>query len=157
MYGLKQAGMLAHADLKTHLVPYGYSPLRHTPGLWKHESNSVVFSLVVDDFGVKYTNAKHAQHLLNALSQKYDITTDWSGSLYCGLAIEWDYTNKTVNISMPHYAEQVLAQHQHPHPKRLVHSQSTWIAPTYHTKGPHLTPPLDHSKPLTPTQSKQLQ
>ena len=53
MYGLKQAGILANQQLQKHLEPYGYAPVRHMPGLWKHATNSVTFSLVVDDFGIK--------------------------------------------------------------------------------------------------------
>ena len=68
MYGLKQAGILAYNDLKTHLSPHGYALVRHTPGLWRHTSNSVSFTLVVDDFGIKYTHLKDAQHVLNTIS-----------------------------------------------------------------------------------------
>ena len=33
MYGLKQAGKIAHNDLKKHLMPHGYTPVDFTPGL----------------------------------------------------------------------------------------------------------------------------
>ena len=33
MYGLPQAGRLAHDGLKQHLAPYGYAPVTYTPGL----------------------------------------------------------------------------------------------------------------------------
>ena len=39
----------------------------------------------VDDFGVMFQGAENAQHLIDALQQKYKVTVDWSGSLYCGL------------------------------------------------------------------------
>ena len=55
MPGLKQAACLANERLVHHLAPYGYVPVQHTPSLWKHESNGILFSLVVDDFGIKYT------------------------------------------------------------------------------------------------------
>ena len=48
MYGLKQAGIIAHNELIKHLAPYGYAPVQHTPGLWKHETRDTIFSLVVD-------------------------------------------------------------------------------------------------------------
>ena len=38
MYGLPQAGKLAHDQLKAHLAKYGYHPCRLTPGLWKHDN-----------------------------------------------------------------------------------------------------------------------
>jgi hypothetical protein len=54
MYGLKQAGLLANQLLQKLLVPFGYYPARHTPGLWLHKSRPIAFSLVVDDVAVKY-------------------------------------------------------------------------------------------------------
>ena len=33
MYGLPQAGVLAHAKLKSVLAPHGYAPTKNTPGL----------------------------------------------------------------------------------------------------------------------------
>jgi hypothetical protein len=54
MYGLKQAGLLANKLLRTRLAPFGYYPARHTPGIWLHKTRSISFTLVVDDFAVKY-------------------------------------------------------------------------------------------------------
>jgi hypothetical protein len=56
MYGLKQAGLLANQLLQTLLVPFGYYPARHTPGLWLHRTRPISFTLVVDDFTVKYVS-----------------------------------------------------------------------------------------------------
>eukprot|EP00957_Ditylum_brightwellii_P037850 2862750-Ditylum_brightwellii.AAC.1 len=55
MCGLPQAGKLANEQLTKHIALYGYYPVRHTPGLWRHTSRDIRFTLVVDDFGVKYT------------------------------------------------------------------------------------------------------
>jgi hypothetical protein len=67
MYGLKQAGLLANQLLQTRLAPFGYYPARHTPGLWLHKTRPISFTLVVDDFTVKYVGKQHAEHLRNAL------------------------------------------------------------------------------------------
>jgi hypothetical protein len=103
MYGLKQAGKLANDLLVENLAPYGYAPVPITPGLWKHQTRPISFTLVVDDFGICYTNKDDVDHLLHALQQHYTISTDWSGTSYCGLTIDWDYHNHTCNISMPGY------------------------------------------------------
>jgi hypothetical protein len=60
IYRLKQAGLLANQLLQTRLAPFGYNPARHTPGLWLHKTRQIVFSLVVDDFTVKYVGKHHA-------------------------------------------------------------------------------------------------
>ena len=67
MYGLPQAGMLAHKDLVSQLTKHGYYPATFTPGLWTHESNGITFTLVVDDFGIKYTSIESLNHLINVL------------------------------------------------------------------------------------------
>jgi hypothetical protein len=67
MYGLKQAGLLANQLLKTCLASFGYYPARHTPGLWLHKTQLISFTIVVDDFTVKYVGKQHAGHLRNAL------------------------------------------------------------------------------------------
>jgi hypothetical protein len=50
MYGLKEASILAYDQLKAYLAPYGYSPVRFTPGLWKHDTRRTTFTLAVDNF-----------------------------------------------------------------------------------------------------------
>jgi hypothetical protein len=67
MYDLKQAGHLANQLLQTHLAPFGYCPARHTPGIWLHKTRPISFTLVVDDFAVKYVGKQHGEHLRNAL------------------------------------------------------------------------------------------
>ena len=91
MYGLPQAGILANKQLTERLATRGYHPCKHTPGLWKHEWRPVWFTLVVDDFGIKYKGRKHVNHLLETLKQWYEVAEDWSGTRYCGITIELDY------------------------------------------------------------------
>ena len=54
MYGLPHAGFLAHAKLTSVLAPHRYAPAKNTPVLWTHATHPIAFSLVVDNFGVKY-------------------------------------------------------------------------------------------------------
>ena len=88
MYGLPQAGRMAEEELVEHLAPYGYAPVKHTPGLWKHESRPVTFVLVIDDFGVQYVGKEHADHLAMALKARYNMTEDWAGERYCGITLK---------------------------------------------------------------------
>ena len=64
MYGLKQAGIIEHRSLIHHLAPFGYHPARHTPGLCQHETRETIFTLVVDDFAIKYTSLDNVQFCL---------------------------------------------------------------------------------------------
>jgi hypothetical protein len=81
VYGLKQAGVLANQLLQKRLKPFGYYPARHTLYLWLHNTKPTAFSLVVDDFAVKYITKSDATHLRDALLQHYEITTDWKGTV----------------------------------------------------------------------------
>ena len=70
---LKQAARLANERLVHPLAYYGYAPVHHTPSLWKHESNRILFALVVDDFGIKSTSESATSHLLQSL--RYNLVT----------------------------------------------------------------------------------
>jgi hypothetical protein len=82
MYVLKQVSILSNQLLQTRLEPFVYYPARHTPGLWLHKTRYIVFSLIVDDFAVKYVGKQHADHLRNALLKSYELTTDWAAKVY---------------------------------------------------------------------------
>jgi hypothetical protein len=63
VYGLPQAGILANELLQRRLAQDGYRPTKHTHGLWTHDTRPITFSLVVDDFGIKYVGQEHTDHL----------------------------------------------------------------------------------------------
>jgi hypothetical protein len=150
MYGLPQAGILAHDRLVKHLNQHGYYATKHTPGLFQHETRPISFSLVVDDFGVKYVGREHAEHLVTTLQLLYTITTEWDGELYIGITLKWDYHNRTVDLSMPGYIAKALKRFNHPALTRLQHSPHSWTAPDYGSKI-QLTDPADTSSPLDAT------
>jgi len=80
MYGLLQASHIANDKLIPILKAAGYHQAEHTPGLFTHEWHPIAFSLVVDDFGIKYIGKEHAQHLLSTLEEHDTISQDWTGS-----------------------------------------------------------------------------
>ena len=87
MNGLPQAGILANKLLKTCLAKHGYQELKHTPGLFKHDTRPIWFTLVVNNFGIKYTGAEHCKHLIKILRSFYDVEVDMAGRLYCGIDV----------------------------------------------------------------------
>jgi hypothetical protein len=147
MYGLKQAGLLANQLLQTRLVPFGYYPAQNTPGLWLHKSRSISFTLVVDDFAVKYNGKQHAEHLWNAHLQTYEITTDWTATVYSGMTLKWDYRKRTCDISMPGYVSNVLSKFQHDAPKHPQHTPSRYVTPVYGAK-PNMPRRMKHPRSL---------
>jgi len=147
MYGLPQAGRLANKLLAKRLATKGYTQAPHTPGLWTHAFRPVAFSLVVDDFGVKYVDKMHADHLMAALEENYEVSKDWEGQLYCGITLQWDYERRTLDTSMPGYVEAALHKFQHPRPKRPQDAPHKSNLPQYGSKvqltdAPDTTPRL---------------
>jgi hypothetical protein len=114
MYGLPQAGIIPQELLAKQSKEQGYLQSKTTPRLWKHEWQPITFSLVIDDFGVKYVGKEHPQHLLQMVQKYYMCLFEADREQYCGLTIQWDYPGKKVHLSMPLYVENALKQFQHP-------------------------------------------
>lgn len=129
MYGLPQARKLANDLLNKRLAPHGYVPIPHTPGLWKHCTKPVWFTLMVDDFGIKYIGDKNLQHLIDTLKQYYKITVFKARGKYLGITIAWNYDNKHFDISVPDYVRDALQKFGHPTPKQPHHAPSKYIPP----------------------------
>jgi hypothetical protein len=155
MYGLPQAGILANRKLLPHLAAHGYLPCPHTHGLFKHDTRPIAFSLVVDDFGVRYVGKEHADHLYSTLQSNYTVTADWSGSSFLGMHLEWDYEHGTVDISMPGYIAKALQRFQHPPPTKAENSPHLHVEPQYGAAIQY-TQPEDNTPALTPADTQTL-
>jgi hypothetical protein len=75
MYGLPQSGLLANELLEKRFNKRGYHQSKLVPGLWSHKWCPVQFTLVVDNFGVKYAGEEHALHLKQTLEENYKCHT----------------------------------------------------------------------------------
>jgi hypothetical protein len=151
MYGLPQAGKIANDLLAKRLARKGYYQCRHTPGLWKYAYRPIQFSLVVNDFSVEYVGKEHADHLHTAITDHYDCSVDWTGSLYCGITLAWDYTNCTLDISMPGYVAAALHHYHHDPPSHRQDSPHP-AAPKQYCVRIQLIEPVDTSPILDEAQ-----
>jgi hypothetical protein len=121
MYGLPQAGLLAQQQLIKRLNKAGYYQSESSPGFWRHEWRPISFTLVVDDFGVKYVGKENADHLISVLQEHYAIDIDWEGTRYIGLTLDWDYDQRKVHLSMPGYISKALSRFAHEPPSKPQH------------------------------------
>lgn len=158
IYGLKQAGRLAQQRLIKHLAAHGYTQTKNSTCLFKHATNGTVFTLVVDDFGVKYYNKADAQHLLDTLEKLYRIKTNWTGDHYIGFDIRFDTCInsqlRTVALSMPRYLPNALKRFKIG-PHRPVHNPIDYHPGKFNAIQ---TPtPLDPSPPCTAAETKRIQ
>ena len=84
MHGLQESGALSNEQLRQHLATYSWKPIQLTLGLWKHDSNKLIFFLVLDNFGVKHLTKVSVEHPINALKDKYeDLEVNWKGEKLC--------------------------------------------------------------------------
>jgi hypothetical protein len=134
MYGLPQSGILAQELLEQRLNDEGYHQSKFTPGLWTHEWRPICFTLVVDDFGVKYVGEQHAEHLVSVIDKHYDFTTDWEGKRYLGLTLDWEYAKRKVHLSMPGYLPDALARFKKERPTKPQPQPHAHTPPNYGAK-----------------------
>ena len=76
MYRLPHTSLIANKLLKKRPNTHGYHQSKLAPGLWKHKWRPIWFTLVVDNFGVKYVGKEHALHLKSVLESSYLLSTD---------------------------------------------------------------------------------
>jgi hypothetical protein len=131
MYGLPQAGIIANQLLAHRLAIHGSHQNKFTPGLWRHVTRPIQFTLIVGDFGVQYVRKEHAQHLIDALETDYTVSKDWTGGLYCCITLKWEYEDKHADLSMPRYIKDSLHKYQHHIPKRPKYAPYNWTFPAY--------------------------
>jgi hypothetical protein len=131
IYGLKQAARLAFDNLVKLLAPDGYYHVRAYPGLWKHRTRATVFSLCVDDFGIKYTSMDDANHLITSIRKPFKCSVDWAGKIYLGLTSNWNYVQKYVDLSMPGYVPAARLKFQHKMPAKPQYAPHPWKQPAY--------------------------
>ncbi len=112
VWGLPQLGILTNKCLCRKLAPFGYYESINTPGLWRHELRPLTFTLVEDNFGVKFVN-KEDNNFISSIKTTYKLTKDWTGNLYCSITLEWDYVTRTANILMPDYIKKKLQEYEH--------------------------------------------
>jgi hypothetical protein len=156
MYGLPESGILANKLLKKRLTKAGYFECQFTPGLYRHAWRPIMFSLIVDDFGVKCQGIQHAKHLKTALEEHYDVSVDWEGKLFCGITLDWNYDMKRVDLSVPGFVNRKLTKWQHKKPTRPQHSPYQ-AAPIVYGAKTQKPVQSDVTAPLTDKQIKLVQ
>ncbi|KAL7489592.1 hypothetical protein ACHAW6_015259 [Cyclotella cf. meneghiniana] len=156
IYGLPQAGILAQKLLAKHLATNSYYQCECTPGLWCHKWQPIMFTLIVDDFGIEYGGEEHSIHLHDTIKAHYDITENWQGNLYSGINLHWDYIKHNCHLTMHNYIDTVLTKYNHSPPRKPVISPFKATPITFGVKVQHTLDP-DSTPPLNAASIKQVQ
>ena len=109
MYGLPHAGKIAQDVLIERLASHGYLQTG-TACLFRHATNGVAFTLIVDDFGVKFQDPAGAEDLIRCLQLYYTLTIKKDATKYIGLTIAVDHVAREVRLSVPGLIAKVLRQ-----------------------------------------------
>ena len=156
IYGLPQAGRLAQEKLVKHLAQHGYTASDDTSCLFSHTTRPTKFTLVVDDFAIKYNAEADLDHLLDALRETYTITVDRAIKKYVGIQVDFDRAAGTVSLSMPDYVRKALQRFGVEINKRAVDSPLLYTPPSY-GKCKQQYAPIDTSRKLNGTEVQRLQ
>ena len=146
MCGLVQVGNILHTALREHLLTFGYEPEPITSVLWLQNKNGITFILVVYKFGVLYHTREESQQLINEIQEKYEITQDWTGSLYSGITLNWHYKTDILYISVTGYVKEVLHKFYHSTTLLPRHYPHQWNPPNYDSTAPQMA----HQAPELP-------
>ena len=153
-YGLKQSGKIAHEDLVKHLNKHYYVQAEYTDGLFVHKLRDISFKLVLDNFGINYTNKDDVNHLTSIMRSKSKFKVDFHAKQNIGINLEWDYIKRQVICSMHGYVrnaeeelKNILIAKRHYAPSYI--EQSNYKAKVQYAKE-------DHEPPLSATQIKTI-
>jgi hypothetical protein len=156
IYGLPQAGKLAQDRLIKHLAGHGYIQCINTPCLFIHQTNGVAFTLVVDDFLIKYKDKKAVDHLLSSLRELYIITTEFGVTQkYVGITLHHNRVKRYIDMSIPGYVQKAIQRFQRTNLKG-ADSPIIYVPPNY-GKHQQEAPIEEPSLPLTAAEILELQ
>ena len=63
---------------------------KFTPGLFTHDTRPVQFTLIADDFAVKWVNQSDFDHPLHSPETKHTMTCDMDGKQCAGMHLDWN-------------------------------------------------------------------
>ena len=112
--------------------------------------------MVVDDFGVKYVGKEHVEHLIKCIKETYEVIEDWTGDLYCGITLKWNYVDRWLGISVPGYIKKLLLKYKHCMPTKPQHCPYAPAPKQYGAKA-NSPLPVDISPKLSPKEIKEIQ
>ena len=128
------------------LAEAGYQKAGLVEGYFKHDTHNIDFTLVVDDFLIKYVNDDNLQHLREAVGKYYKFKVDLEAKQYVGINLKWDYRRGTVRLSMDGYVAKALRELEYTDSGRSCYAPSRYTISKYGAKIQYVM--IDESAPL---------
>ena len=122
--------------------------------LFRHTTRNIDFTLVVDDFGVKYHGLSDFDYLLSHLSQIYTMTAFPVATSFLGYTIAHDRSARTITLSYPGYIRDLISRLR---PMGVKHykSPSIYTPIVYGSTTPQTTF-INCTRPATAAEAKDL-
>lgn len=109
MYGLPQAGFIFGRGRDLHLTANGYREDPHVPCLWTDTTDPTFnFTIIVDDFAIKWHNQASYDRLKSVMDKKYTCTHQPVLRKFAGTTIDYDRSAGTLFVTAPGYLDKVL-------------------------------------------------
>ncbi len=118
-----------------------------------HRTNGFAYTLVVDDFFIKFKQHSAAEHLLSALRELYTITTDFSAKQkYVGITLDYNKKKRYIDMSIPGYVKKAIQRFQRTNLKG-ADSPIICVSPNY-GKDQQEAPTVEPAIPLTAAETQ---
>ena len=78
--------------------------------------------------------SEHADHLIAALKDTYEIEVDTEGDKYVGISLDCDYLKGEVHLSMPGYVSEAISRFKHFWSGKPEDQPYAHVVPTYGAK-----------------------
>jgi hypothetical protein len=157
-----QSGLLSQLRLISLLTQHGFSETS-TPMLFRHHTHSTAFTLVVDDFLVRYSHPSELDHLVSCLStlDELKVHRDLPRYTYLGYTLDYSPTSPSpcMTLSMHNFIPSMLS-HLCPSGCGSASSPAVYTPPVSYTDlSPHLSPSsiTTPSTPVSPTEKTWIQ
>jgi hypothetical protein len=147
LYGLPHAGRISAIKVDNLLKRHGYHQCYSTPCLYHNKHNGIYFTLIVDDYLIKYKHKQDAEHLLNALQTEYEVSVDWGGTRYLGMKMDRNIDAGYMDLSMPGYVQAALTRFNVPLPTKPTISPAKYSQRNFQTPDYEI---LDDQSPQLP-------
>ena len=72
------------------IIQLRHHECKFTPGLFSHELRPIQFTLIVNDFAVKWENREDFDHLLHSSETKHTIVCDMDGKQHVRMHLDWN-------------------------------------------------------------------
>ena len=157
LYGHPASGRLSFLKLKGILEEGGFYEDLEVDCLFKHRTRNIMFTLIVDDMGIKYAKQEDLDYLVSIIEPHWKLKVDLTGSKFIGMHLAWQYDRPVprVIIYNPTVVRDALARFAPGKKMRGASTPSPYTQPVYGKRTQ--TGPFDEFSPAPPETIKFVQ